>query len=72
LSENIADLAGLSAAYDAWSTSLNGLPRRRKMGSRCEQQFFIAYAQTWQTKGRFPWKRSRLATDGHAPPHYRA
>ena len=26
LSENIADLAGLSAAYDAWRTSLGGAP----------------------------------------------
>ena len=34
LSENIADLAGLSITYDAWKLSLDGKARRRSTASR--------------------------------------
>ena len=43
LSENIADLAGLAAAYDAYHLSLNGKPARRS-------DFFISFAQSWRNK----------------------
>jgi len=62
LSENIADLAGLSAAYDAWSTSLNGLPARRKMGSRASSNSSSRTHRRGRQKAR-PLERSRLATD---------
>jgi putative endopeptidase len=71
LSENLADLAGLSASYDAWKTSLGGAPAPMQDGLTGDQQFFLAFGQTWQTKIREQSERMRLATDGHAPPHYR-
>jgi len=71
LSENIADLAGLAAAYDAWRASLAGAPPTVG-GLGGEQQFFLAYAQTWQAKEREALLRRQLLTDGHAPARYRA
>jgi putative endopeptidase len=72
LSENIADLAGLAVAYDAWRASLHGAPAPVEGGLSGEQQFFLSFAQGWQTKMREPFQRERLVTNGHAPPHYRA
>ncbi len=71
LGENIADLAGLSAAFDAYQLSLAGKPAPEIEGFTGEQQFFIAFAQGWRTKVREAKARSRLVTDGHAPPEYR-
>ncbi|MGD0528967.1 MAG: M13 family metallopeptidase [Polyangiaceae bacterium] len=72
LSENIADLAGLAASYDAWRASLGGQPAPEQDGLTGEQQFFLSFAQGWQNKQREATLRERLKTDGHAPPHYRA
>ncbi|WP_394828793.1 M13 family metallopeptidase [Pendulispora albinea] len=71
LSENIADLAGLSAAFDGWRASLGGAPAPVSGGLSGEQQFFLAFAQKWQTKMREPLLRMILTTDGHAPARYR-
>jgi predicted metalloendopeptidase len=71
LGENIADLAGLAAAFDAYQLSLGGKPAPEVEGLSGDQQFFIAFAQGWRTKMREAKLRSRLVTDGHAPPEYR-
>jgi len=72
LSENIADLAGLSATHDAWLMSLGGSPAPVVQGFTGEQQFFIANAQTWRSKQREASLRQQVITDGHAPAQYRA
>ncbi len=72
LGENIADLAGLAAAYDAYRASLNGGEAPTIDGFTGDQRFFIAYAQAWATKMREAALRQRIATDGHAPGNYRA
>jgi putative endopeptidase len=72
LGENIADLAGLSAAYDAFQISLAGKPAPVADGFTGDQQFFISYAQGWRTKIRPDALRGRLVTDGHAPPEFRS
>jgi predicted metalloendopeptidase len=64
LSENIADLAGLAAAYDAYHLSLGGQPAH-------DQDFFIGYAQSWRSKAREELIRLQVTTDGHAPDAYR-
>ncbi|HVR91802.1 MAG TPA: M13 family metallopeptidase [Novosphingobium sp.] len=71
LGENIADVAGLSAAYDAYHASLGGKEAPVIDGFTGDQRFFIAYAQTWATKMRDEALRGRIATDGHAPGMYR-
>jgi putative endopeptidase len=72
LGENIADLAGLTAAYDAYKLSLHGKPAPVVQGMSGDQQFFVSFAQSWRGKSREPAMRNRILTDGHAPPEYRA
>ena len=72
LGENIADVAGLAAAYDAYRASLNGREAPVIDGLTGDQRFFIAFAQSWATKMRDEALRQRIATDGHAPGNFRA
>ena len=67
LSENLADLAGVAASYDAYHASLAG----KQAPADADRQFFLGYAQAWQTKLREPAARQRVLTDGHAPAQYR-
>ena len=72
LGENIADVAGLAAAYDAYRASLKGKEAPVIDGFSGDQRFFIAFAQSWASKMREETLRGRIATDGHAPGNYRA
>jgi putative endopeptidase len=72
LGENIADLAGLTAAYEAYRRSRAGKPAPKADGFTDDQQFFISYEQSWREKVREPALRNQLLTDGHAPGEYRA
>ncbi|ESQ76977.1 M13 family metallopeptidase [Asticcacaulis sp. AC402] len=72
LSENIADVAGLAAAYDAYKMSLGGKPDEVRHGLTGDQRFFIAFAQSWRDKTREAALRQQVLTDGHAPDEYRA
>jgi putative endopeptidase len=71
LAENIADVAGLSASYDAYHASLNGKPAPVIDGLTGDQRFFLAFAQSWRTKMRDALLRARIASDGHAPAPWR-
>ena len=72
LSENIADVAGLLAAYDAYRLSLQGKPDTVKDGLTGDQRFFISFGQSWRSKMRDAELRREIATDGHAPEQYLA
>lgn len=72
LGENIADVAGLSAAYDAYRLSLKGKPAPVINGLTGDQRFFISYSQSWREKARDAALRQQILTDGHAPAMYRA
>ncbi len=72
LSENIADVAGLAAAYDAYRASLGGKELPVKEGLTGDQRFFIAYAQSWAVKSRPETLRQIVLTNGHAPEQFRA
>ena len=67
LSENLADLAGVSASFDAYKATLVG----KNAPADADRQFFLGYAAAWQTKMREPALRQRVLTDGHAPAQYR-
>ena len=71
LSENLADVAGLSVAYDAYRLSYGGKEAPAVDGFTGDQQFFIGFAQSWRTKIREAAARQRILTDGHAPAEYR-
>ncbi|MFL6843460.1 MAG: M13 family metallopeptidase [Allosphingosinicella sp.] len=72
LGENIADVAGLAAAFEAYRASLKGKEAPVIDGFTGDQRFFIAFAQSWATKTRPESLRQRIATDGHAPGQFRA
>jgi predicted metalloendopeptidase len=72
LAEDLADLAGLSAAYDAYRASLGGAEAPTVAGWTGDQQFFLSFAEAWRSKMREASLRGRIRTDGHAPPMYRA
>jgi predicted metalloendopeptidase len=72
LAENIADVAGLAAAYYAYRLSFANRPAPTVAGLTGDQQFFLSYGQVWRSKTRDPALRQRLLTDGHAPGQYRA
>jgi Predicted metalloendopeptidase len=72
LGENIADVAGLSAAYDAYILSLHGKPAPVIDGLTGDQRFFLAFSQSWRDKTREAALRQQILTDGHAPAEYRA
>ncbi len=71
LTENLADLAGLTAAYDAYRASLHGKKSPTIAGLTGDQQFFLSFAQIWRTKSRDAMLRQRVLTDGHSPAQYR-
>ncbi len=71
VSENIADVAGLAAAYDAYRLSMGGKEAPAVPGLTGDQQFFLSYAQSWRQKMREPALRQRIVTDSHAPARYR-
>jgi putative endopeptidase len=52
LHENIADLGGISIAYDAYQRSLGGKPAPTIDGLTGDQRFFLAFSQNWRSKYR--------------------
>jgi predicted metalloendopeptidase len=72
LGENIADVAGIAAAYDGYKASLAGQPAPVQDGLSGDQQFFLAFAQAWAEKDRDAALRQQVMTDTHSPGHYRA
>lgn len=72
LGENIADVAGLQAAYVAYHRSLGGKQAPVIDGLSGDERFFLAYAQAWRTKMRDAAMRARVIGDGHAPGRFRA
>jgi len=67
LGENIADLGGLTIAYDAYRASLGGREAPVIDGLTGDQRFFLGWAQIWRLKYRDADLRRRLLTNPHAP-----
>ncbi|HSU25886.1 MAG TPA: M13 family metallopeptidase, partial [Pyrinomonadaceae bacterium] len=72
LDENIADVAGLSAAFDAYRMSYGGKEAPSAQGLTGDQRFFVAFGQSWRGKMRPETMRVIVQTDGHSPDEYRA
>ncbi len=71
MGENIADLAGVLVAYDAYHKSLGGKEAPVIDGLTGDQRFFLSYAQVWRAKAREDSLRNQVATDPHSPARYR-
>ncbi len=73
LGENIADIGGLSVAYEAFKTfTKQGKSNEKTDGFTPDQRFFLAFGQIWRTKTRDEALRLRVNTDPHSPGEFRA
>jgi putative endopeptidase len=71
LGENVADLAGLAVAHDAYLASLNGAKAPDIDGFTADQRFYLGWAQVWRRNYREANLRQRLLTDPHSPSEQR-
>jgi putative endopeptidase len=71
LGENMADLAGVNVAYDAYKISLKGKPAPVIGGYTGDQRFFLGFGQIWQNKSREAAIRQQILTDPHTPGAWR-
>lgn len=71
LGENIADLGGLMAAYDAFKLTAQARSPQRIQGLTPDERFFLAYAQAWRRLTRDNSLRLLVQTDPHAPVQFR-
>src|SRR5690606_30478846 len=67
MGENIADLAGLTLAHDAYIASLGGKEPPVIDGFTGDQRFYLGWAQVWRRNYREANLRQRLLTDPHSP-----
>jgi putative endopeptidase len=71
LGENIADVAGLTVAYDAYHHAVGG-PGPVIDGFTADQRFFLGWAQNYRAKYREAALRRLVVTDVHSPGPWRA
>jgi len=71
--ENIADLGGVSLAFEALTRRLEDgrTPRDPIDGFTPEQRFFLSYGQIWRGNVRAEEMRRRLSIDPHSPGRFR-
>jgi predicted metalloendopeptidase len=71
LGENIADLGGLTIAYEAYKMHLTKNPSKIENGYTPEQRFFLGFAQVWKNTVRPEALRQLILTDPHSPGEFR-
>ncbi|MBK7689849.1 MAG: M13 family metallopeptidase [Bacteroidetes bacterium] len=67
LGENIADLGGVTIAYDAFKMTKQGKGTEKIDGFSPDQRFFLSWAQVWRQNIRDEEAATRLVTDPHSP-----
>ena len=74
LGENIADLGGVSIAFEALERRLSRNPEVRKKidGFTPEQRFFMGWAQGWRSVIRDEMLKMQVSDDPHSPDKLRA
>ena len=69
--ENLADIGGLSIAYQAFKNTPQGKSDTKIDGLTPDQRFFLSFAQVWRVKNSDETMRVRLNTDPHSPEVFR-
>ena len=69
--ENIADMGGISIAYDAFKMTKQGQDTTRIDGLTPDQRFFLSFAQGWRSKYKDEIVRQYLNLDPHSPAIHR-
>lgn len=67
LGENIADLGGIQVAYAAFHADEGGKGDGSPGFFTPDQQFFVAYAQSWCERDRPAYLQTLVQNDSHAP-----
>ena len=68
--ENVADLAGLNAAFDAYRGTLGDRASDKQYLRQQDREFFLGFARAWRSHYREDGLRKQAATD-HAPESFR-
>ena len=72
LGENLADLGGISVAYEAFKTYSSQAKTTQKIdGFTANERFFLAWAQVWRSKYRDEAQANQILTDPHSPGKFR-
>jgi predicted metalloendopeptidase len=71
LVENLADLGGLAAAFDAYRHTLGSKAGDKAYVRARDREFFIGFARAWRSKSREDALRAQIATNDHAPENFR-
>ena len=71
LVENVADLAGLCAAFDAYRLTLDPKLGDAAYVREQDRAFFIGFARGWRSKYRDDALRAQVTSNDHAPERYR-
>ena len=69
--ENIADLGGVTIAYDAFKLTKEGQDSTKIDGFTPDQRFFLGFAQSWRSKYKDELTRQLVNTDPHSPDKFR-
>lgn len=72
LGENLADLGGLSIAYEAFSKTKQFKEAKAIDGFTPDQRFFLSWAQVWRSNTTPENEAQLILTDPHSPGMYRA
>lgn len=73
LGENIADLGGVSIAFDALNSYLKNKGTIASISNFTQQQrFFMSWATIWRTKSTEKYMINLTKTDAHSPGYFRA
>lgn len=70
--ENLADLGGVTIAYEAFKKTKQGQSNEKIDGFSPDQRFFLSWAQVWRANTRPEELASRIVTDPHSPNELRA
>ncbi len=71
MGENIGDLGGLNAAYEAFKMTPQGKSNTKIDGFTPDQRFFLAWAQVWRSNILSETAAQLIITDPHSPAEYR-
>jgi putative endopeptidase len=71
LGENMADLGGVTIAYDAFKMTKQGQSNEKIDGFTPDQRFFLGFAGSWRSKDTDEGELSAIQTDPHSPPIHR-
>ncbi|MDX1939848.1 MAG: M13 family metallopeptidase, partial [Saprospiraceae bacterium] len=71
LGENIADLGGVTLAYEAFKLTEQGKSNEIVNGLTPDQRFFMGYANIWRIKNRPEFAAMLINVDVHSPEKWR-